>query len=81
MAPPVIQPAVCAALAVYSCAPGTGSPMDLCAVAGVSTFDTSTGDWTFSTTDFETYLAGTYPFDITVAIGTAPTATATVSFK
>ena len=42
--------------------------MDLCSISGVSSFDTTWGDWYFESTDMNEWPPGEYSFRITGTI-------------
>ena len=70
-APFTITPSNC--VTVFSCAIVSSPPssINLCAVSNglsISTFDTTNGNYSFTSRDFVTYKPGTYTFQITITI-------------
>ena len=70
-APFTITPSNC--VPVFSCAIVSSPPssINLCFVSNglsVSSFDTTNGNYSFTSRDFMTYKSGTYKFQITITI-------------
>ena len=70
--PFIVEPPECGPVTVYTCHITMGSRTDLCSIDDGSTtaiFDSTTGNYQFSSTDMANYLPGTYVYKITGTIG------------